>query len=126
MPVGGFLDSFPTLVFVVAHVVFLLVGVGDADRDAIAPPVRVRVLVVHRVADRLPGGVQRVPHAEDGRAARANADADFRGAPGSSADVSRIGAPTGRRGARGADGSPQRHSARGRRTARVILQEFAV
>jgi hypothetical protein len=27
MPVGGFLDSFPTLVFVVAHVVFLLVGV---------------------------------------------------------------------------------------------------
>jgi len=27
MPVGGFLDSFPTLVFVAAHVLFLLVGV---------------------------------------------------------------------------------------------------
>jgi len=27
MPVGGFLDSFPSLVFVAAHVLFLLVGV---------------------------------------------------------------------------------------------------
>jgi hypothetical protein len=27
MPVGGFLDSFPTLLFVVAHLVFLIVGV---------------------------------------------------------------------------------------------------
>ena len=27
MPVGGFLDSFPTMLFVAAHVVFLIVGV---------------------------------------------------------------------------------------------------
>ncbi len=27
MPIGGFLDSFPTLLFVAVHVVFLIVGV---------------------------------------------------------------------------------------------------
>lgn len=36
MPVGGFLDSFPTLVFVVAHVLFAVVGLW-AVRTAGAP-----------------------------------------------------------------------------------------
>jgi hypothetical protein len=34
MPVGGFLDSFPALVFIVAHVAFLAVGVWAMRRAA--------------------------------------------------------------------------------------------
>jgi hypothetical protein len=34
MPVGGFLDSFPALVFIVAHVLFLGVGVWAMRRAA--------------------------------------------------------------------------------------------
>ena len=32
MPVGGFLDSFPTLLFVIAHVLFLGVGLWAVRR----------------------------------------------------------------------------------------------
>lgn len=36
MPVGGFLDSFPTMVFVAAHALFLLVGVWAMRRATLA------------------------------------------------------------------------------------------
>ena len=42
MPIGGFLDSLPALLFVAAHIAFLVVGVwairsGTAARAAFAP-----------------------------------------------------------------------------------------
>jgi hypothetical protein len=34
MPIGGFLDSLPTMLFIVAHVLFLVVGVWALRRSA--------------------------------------------------------------------------------------------
>ena len=50
MPIGGFLDSFPTALFVAAHLLFLVVGLWAIRRTSGTAPAISRAIVLYAVA----------------------------------------------------------------------------